>query len=80
MNDIPFLLQIGSDPTIYEVAMSSRNCIFWKDTINDEMNSIISNKTRKLVDLPQGSKLLDANGCLGTNIVSMVFTTSIKLY
>ena len=36
--------------------MSSRDAAFWKEAINDEMDSIMSNHTWKLVDLPSGSK------------------------
>ncbi|KAL6345172.1 hypothetical protein AAG906_013656 [Vitis piasezkii] len=31
-------------------------CCFWKEAINDEMDSIMSNQTWELVDLPPGSK------------------------
>ena len=40
--------------------MSSRNVTFWKDAINDEMNSIMSNHTWELVDLSLCSKRI---GC-----------------
>ena len=33
---------------------------FWKEAVNDEMESLISNKTWKLVDLPPGCKTI---GC-----------------
>ncbi|WKA10744.1 hypothetical protein VitviT2T_028301 [Vitis vinifera] len=36
--------------------MASRNVAFWKEAINDEMDSIMSNQTWELVDLPPGSK------------------------
>ncbi|PKI71448.1 hypothetical protein CRG98_008121 [Punica granatum] len=36
--------------------MASRDAAFWKDVINDEMDSILFNNTWVLVDLPQGSK------------------------
>lgn len=36
--------------------MSSRDFAFWKEAINDEMDSILSNKTWILVDLPSVSK------------------------
>ena len=35
--------------------MKSQDVAFWKEAINDEMDSIIGNKTWKLVDLPPGS-------------------------
>ncbi|GAA0161920.1 hypothetical protein LIER_18126 [Lithospermum erythrorhizon] len=40
--------------------MTSRDAGFWKETINDEMNSIMSNGTYKIIDLPLGSKSI---GC-----------------
>lgn len=36
--------------------MASRDSSFWKDVIQDEMDSIISNHTWELVDLPNGSR------------------------
>jgi hypothetical protein len=36
--------------------MSSRDVAFWKEAVNDEMDSILSNNTWVLVDLPSGSK------------------------
>ena len=49
-------LSDDSDPATYAEAISSRDAAFWKEAINDEMNSIMSNQTWKLVDLPYGSK------------------------
>ena len=40
--------------------LSSRDSIFWKDAINEEMDSIMCNHTWELVDLPYGSKAI---GC-----------------
>ncbi|RVW28531.1 Retrovirus-related Pol polyprotein from transposon TNT 1-94 [Vitis vinifera] len=53
---IPIVLQIEEDPKTYKEAMASRDVAFWKETINDEMDSIMSNQTWELVDLPPGSK------------------------
>ena len=39
-------------------ALTSPNAIFWKEAVNDEMESIISNRTWKLVDLPLGCKTI----------------------
>lgn len=36
--------------------MKSQDSAFWKEAINDEMDSIMGNNTRILVDLPPGSK------------------------
>ena len=52
----PMALQVEDDPKTFQEAMSSRDSAFWKEAINDEIDSIISNHTWELVDLPQGSK------------------------
>ena len=53
---IPIVLQIEEDPKTYKEAMASRDVAFWKEAINDEMDSIMSNQTWELADLPLGSK------------------------
>ena len=40
--------------------MVSRDSAFWKDAIQDKMDSIVSNHTWEIVDMPLGSKLI---GC-----------------
>jgi hypothetical protein len=40
---------IESDPLTYEEAMKFQDSTFWKEAINDEMNSIIGNNTWILV-------------------------------
>jgi hypothetical protein len=50
------ILNIEDEPKIFGQAMSSRDVAFWKEAVNDEMDSILSNNTWILVDLPQGSK------------------------
>ena len=37
---------------------------FWKEAVNDEMESLISNKTWKLVDLPPGCKTIGCKSVL----------------
>ena len=54
------MYNLQGDPTSLEEALSSPNSGFWKEAINDEMDSIISNNTWKLVDLPPGCKTI---GC-----------------
>jgi hypothetical protein len=46
---------VDSDPLTYEEAMKSQDVAFWKEAINDEMDSIMGNNTWILVDLPPGS-------------------------
>ena len=50
------MFNIEDDPKTFEEAMASRDSIFWKEAINDEMDSILSNNTWVLVDLPTSSK------------------------
>lgn len=45
-----------SDPLTFEEAMKSQDSAFWKEAVNDEMDSIIGNNTWTLVDLPPGFK------------------------
>lgn len=44
----------------FKRSLESSNIVFWEETINDEMNSLISNKTWKLVNLLSGCKTM---GC-----------------
>ena len=53
---IPIVLQIREDPKRYKEAMTSRDTSFGEHAINDEMDSIMSNQTWELVNLPPGSK------------------------
>ena len=57
-NIYTFLLE--NEPKTYSEAMMSSEALFWKEAINDEMDSLISNKTWFLTDLPQGCKTI---GC-----------------
>ena len=60
LNKILILLNIEEDPKTFKEAMASRDVAFWKEAINDEIDSILSNNTWILVDLPPGSKSI---GC-----------------
>jgi hypothetical protein len=42
LNKIPILLNINNDPKTYKEVMASRDVAFWKEAINDEMDSIFS--------------------------------------
>ena len=53
-------LDMDNDPKTFSEAMTSRDAAFWQEAINDEMDSIMSNGTWILVDLPPGSKTI---GC-----------------
>ena len=52
------LYMIENDPTTYEEAISSLDATFWKDAINSELESIMTNHTWELVDLPKGNKAI----------------------
>ncbi|GJV63736.1 zinc finger, CCHC-type containing protein [Tanacetum coccineum] len=56
----PYCFNVEDDPKTFDEAMKSQDVAFWKEAINDEMDSIISNNTWVLTDLPPGCRPL---GC-----------------
>ena len=56
LNKIPIVLHLENDPKTYNEAMTSRDSSFWKEAINDEMDSLLSNETWVLVDFPPSCK------------------------
>ena len=56
LNVTRYVMNVDDDPKTYSEAMSSRDSNFWKEAINDEMNSIMLNQTWVLSDLPPGAK------------------------
>nr|GEZ42251.1 hypothetical protein [Tanacetum cinerariifolium] len=60
INKISVLLNVEDAPKTYKEAITSRNSAFWKVAIDDEMDSLVSNNTWELLDLPPGSKVI---GC-----------------
>ena len=56
LNKIQMVIYLEEDPKTYTEAMASRDSAFWKETVNDEMDSLFSNSTWILVDLPKGSR------------------------
>ena len=58
-------------PLPVQEALSSPDAIFWRETVYDEIDSLHSNKTWKLVDLPPGCKLLGVNGSFVKNLNRM---------
>nr|GEV57656.1 glucose and ribitol dehydrogenase-like [Tanacetum cinerariifolium] len=46
------------DPQTYSEAMKSHDSSFWKEAVNDEMDSILGNNTWILADSPPGSKAI----------------------
>ena len=56
LNKIPIVFNTEDNLKTFEEAMASRDSVFWKQVVNDEMDSILSNNTWILVDLPTSSK------------------------
>lgn len=79
LNKIPILLNVEDDPKTYKEAMASRDVAFWKEAINDEMDSLLNTNTWTVVDLPQGSRPIDVNGSLKGNIIQTVHYKLLRL-
>lgn len=47
---------LESDPNTLKEALTSPDADLWQEAINDEMDSLTSNETWELVDLPHGSR------------------------
>jgi hypothetical protein len=60
LSKLPFVGNVEEDPNTYSEATASRDATFWRVAVNDEMDSILSNNTWVLVDLPPGSNTI---GC-----------------
>jgi len=58
------VFNVQGDPTSLEEVLSSPTIDFWREVINDEMDSLLSNRTWKLVDMLLVVKQLVVNGCL----------------
>ena len=52
---VTFLLE--SEPQTFKEAMLSSDSTCWKEVVNSEIESILSNHTWELVDLPSGNKV-----------------------
>ena len=55
-----YVFNIEKNPQKLKEALTPPDVIFWKETINDEMKSLIFNRIWKLVDLLPGCKTI---GC-----------------
>ncbi|GJV92672.1 zinc finger, CCHC-type containing protein [Tanacetum coccineum] len=55
-----YCFNVEDDPKTFDEVMKSQDVAFWKEAINDEMDSILDNNTWVLADLPPGCKPL---GC-----------------
>ncbi|XP_019056388.1 PREDICTED: uncharacterized protein LOC109116071 [Tarenaya hassleriana] len=56
MTQLAYVYNIEGDPRTYDEMMKSQDVAFWKEAINDEMDSIMSNNTWILVDPPPSCK------------------------
>ena len=66
------MFNIEDDPKTFEdQVMTSRDSTFWKEAVNDEMDSILSINNWVLMDLPTGSNQLVVNGYLEENTILM---------
>nr|GEV30371.1 zinc finger, CCHC-type [Tanacetum cinerariifolium] len=51
-----YCFNVENDPKTFDEAIKSQYVTFWKEEINDEMDSIMGNNTSVLADLPPGCK------------------------
>ncbi|PNX71449.1 retrotransposon-related protein, partial [Trifolium pratense] len=56
LGDDFYIFLVDGDPLTYSEAISSPDGPFWKEAIDNEIHSIMSNHTWEIVDLPQGAK------------------------
>ncbi|GJY55403.1 zinc finger, CCHC-type containing protein [Tanacetum coccineum] len=54
-----YCFNVEDDPKTFDEAMKSQDVAFWKEVINDEMDSIMDNNTWVLADLPLGIDYFD---------------------
>ena len=45
LNKIPIVFNKEDDPKTFEEAMTSKDSTFWKEVVNDKIDSILSNNT-----------------------------------
>ncbi|GJT96305.1 hypothetical protein Tco_1091823 [Tanacetum coccineum] len=62
--------EVVDDPETFDEEMKSQDVAFWKEAINDEIDSIMGNNTRMLLDLPPGTRGVDVH--LTVEIVGVV--------
>lgn len=48
-----------NEPNSYDDAINCKDSMSWKAALDDEMNSLLKNKTWELVKRPKGQKLID---------------------
>ena len=55
-----YVFNVDENPLTLKEVLLSPDCVFWKEAMNDKMDSLISNKTWKFIDLPSSCKII---GC-----------------
>ena len=60
ISKFPFVGNVEEDPNTYSEVMASKDAAFLRVAVNDEMDSMLSNNTLVLVDLPPSSNTI---GC-----------------
>ncbi|UYV77084.1 hypothetical protein LAZ67_14003178 [Cordylochernes scorpioides] len=60
----------GLEPKTYKEAMDSPNAQFWKEAMNEEMNSLMENDVYECTTLPPGQKPIDCKWVLKTKLNS----------
>ena len=48
----------GGEPECYDEALQDENSSKWELAMKDEMDSLLGNQTRELIELPEGKKVL----------------------
>ncbi|UYV74843.1 hypothetical protein LAZ67_12001291 [Cordylochernes scorpioides] len=67
---LPGGLYEGLEPKTYKEAMDSPNAQFWKEAMNEEMNSLTENDVYECTTLPPGEKPIDCKWVLKTKLNS----------
>ncbi|GKB20673.1 zinc finger, CCHC-type containing protein, partial [Tanacetum coccineum] len=81
-----YCFNVEDDPKTFDEAMKSQDVAFWKEAIDNEMDSIMGNNTWVLADLPPGANLLVANGSSKENrstirlLIAMVSIHNLIIY
>ncbi|GJY14222.1 zinc finger, CCHC-type containing protein [Tanacetum coccineum] len=73
------------DPITFDEAMQSRDVAFWKEAINDEMDSIMENNTWILSDLPPGckwifKKKMKVDGTIDKLLIALAATYNLVIH
>ena len=62
------VFNIDENPIYLKEGLSSNDTVFWKEAINDEINSLVSNRTWKVADLPPSCKTIGCKWVLKKNL------------